>query len=91
MKFKDRIEEYTESEFLLFITEFFEDTTGLTGDALSQYTTNLALHFEKITEHPRKRAVIFRPSPGREDGPAGVVQEIKEWREANGKPGFKPE
>lgn len=91
MKLKDRIEDYTESEFLLFVTEFFEDTNGLTGDALSHYTSNLARHFEKITEHPRKSAVIFRPTPEREDSPAGVVQEVKEWREANGKPGFKPE
>jgi hypothetical protein len=91
MKLKDRFEDYTESEFLLFVTEFFEDTNDLTGDALSQYTSNLARHFEKITEHPRKRAVIFRPTPDREDSPAGVLQEIKEWRKANGKPGFKPE
>jgi hypothetical protein len=28
---------------------------------------------------------------GREDSPEGALQEIKEWRKANGKPGFKPE
>ena len=91
MKLKDKFEDYTEAEFLLFVTEFFEDTNGLTGDALSAYTSNLALHFEKITEHPKKRAIIFRPTPDREDSPAGVVKEIKEWRKANGKPGFKAE
>ena len=58
MKLKDRFEDYTESEFLLFVTEFFEDTNDLTGDALSQYTSNLARHFEKITEHPRKLSLI---------------------------------
>ncbi|ABA77185.1 MULTISPECIES: bacteriocin immunity protein [Pseudomonas] len=91
MKLKDKIEDYTETEFLLFVTEFFENTNSLTGDALSAYTSNLALHFEKITEHPRKRAVIFRPTPDREDSAAGVVEEIKKWRQANGKPGFKAE
>jgi len=25
------------------------------------------------------------------DGPAGVLKAIKQWRAANGKPGFKPE
>lgn len=91
MKLKDRLEEYTEAEFLLFVREFFEDTNGLTGDSLGAYTSNLARHFEKITEHPRKRAVIFRPAPDKEDSPEGVVEEVKRWRETNGKPGFKLE
>lgn len=34
---------------------------------------------------------LFYPSKTREDTPEGVVKEIKEWRAANGKPGFKPE
>ncbi|UQS13249.1 bacteriocin immunity protein [Pseudomonas sp. HS6] len=91
MKLKARLEDYTEAEFLLFITEFFEDTNGLTGDALGNYTSNLMRHFEEITEHPRKRLVLTRPINGREDSPEGVLEEIKEWRQANGKPGFKAE
>jgi hypothetical protein len=90
MILKDKLQDYTEAEFLLFLKEFFEDTNGLTGDALSQYTSKLMQHFENITEHPRKSLVLTRPINGREDSPDGVLQEIKEWREANGKPGFKP-
>ena len=91
MIFKEKLEDYTESEFLSFLTEFFDDTNELTGDELGDYTSKLVKHFEKITEHPEKSALIFYPKNGREDSPAGILQEIKLWREANGKPGFKPE
>ncbi|MBK4825526.1 hypothetical protein GJS26_01590 [Pectobacterium carotovorum subsp. carotovorum] len=26
---------------------------------------------------------------GKDDSPESIVQEVKEWRQANGKPGFK--
>jgi len=91
MIFKDKLEDYTESEFLSFLNEFFEDTNELRGEELGDYTSKLVQHFERITEHPEKSALIFYPASGREDSPEGILKEIKEWREANGKPGFKPE
>lgn len=33
--------------------------------------------------------LIYYPRDDREDSPEGIVKEIKEWRAANGKPGFK--
>lgn len=90
MNFKDRLEDYTEVEFLTFLRGFFENDSGLSGDAYSEYSSKRMRHFEKITEHPRKRLVLTRPI-GREDSPEGALAEIKEWRLANGKPGFKPE
>lgn len=91
MIFKEKIEDYTEAEFLSFLKEFFEDNNELTGDELGEYTSKLAKHFEKVTEHPEKSALIFYPKQGREDSPEGILNEIKIWREQNGKPGFKPD
>lgn len=42
-----------------------------------------------ICEHPDGSDLIYYPREGREDSPEGIVQEVKEWRQANGKPGFK--
>ncbi|MGB8921687.1 MAG: bacteriocin immunity protein [Pseudomonas sp.] len=91
MILKDKLEDYTEAEFLNFLRGFFENDSGLTGEAFSAYSSRRMRHFEKIIEHPRKRLVLTRPMNGREDSPEGALQEIKEWRKANGKPGFKPE
>jgi len=89
IKFKSKLEEYTEAEFLLFLQEFFTNNTGLRGDALGEYTDRLVEHFELVTEHPEKSGVIFYPKEGQEDSPAGVLKEVKEWRARNNKPGFK--
>nr|WP_191624185.1 bacteriocin immunity protein [Pseudomonas fluorescens] len=89
MKLKGKLEDYTEAEFLLFIAEFFENRSGLEGEALSNYTDRLLDHFELITDHPGGSDVIFYPKEGQEDSPAGVLKEVKEWRARNNKPGFK--
>ncbi len=89
--FKNRLQDYTEAEFLLFIREFFDYSNPLEGDALGQYTDKLVEHFEKITEHPDRSGVIFYPKEGQEDSPEGVLKEVKEWRARNNKPGFKTE
>lgn len=90
MILKEKLEDYTEAEFLTFLRGFFENDSGLSGEAFSEYSVKRMRHFEKVTEHPRKRLVLTRPI-GREDSPEGVLEEIKEWRKANGKPGFKLE
>ncbi|HGG8999845.1 TPA: bacteriocin immunity protein, partial [Enterobacter hormaechei subsp. xiangfangensis] len=48
------------------------------------------LEFKRLTEHPDGSDLIYYPREDREDSPEGVVQEVKEWRRENGKPGFKP-
>ncbi|MHC8339549.1 bacteriocin immunity protein [Pseudomonas sp. HLT2-19-2] len=89
--FKNRLEDYTEAEFLLFIREFFEHSNELEGEALNEYTDRLLDHFEEVTEHPGRSDVIFYPKEGQEDSPEGVLKEVKEWRALNNKPGFKSE
>ncbi|MBJ2348400.1 MULTISPECIES: bacteriocin immunity protein [Pseudomonas] len=89
--FKEKLEDYTEAEFLAFLGEFFHQTSGLKGAALEKYRDELLRHFEQITEHPSRSDVIFYPKEGQEDSPEGILKEIKEWRTRNNKPGFKPE
>ena len=89
--FKEKFEDYTETEFLAFLGEFFHQTSGLKGQELEEYRDRLLEHFESITEHPGRSDVIFYPEEGQEDSPEGILKEVKEWRAANNKPGFKPE
>jgi hypothetical protein len=89
MVFKEKLEDYTESEFLDFLGEFFHCTSNLSGQALESYRDRLLEHFERVTEHPGKSDVIFYPEEGQEDSPEGVLKEVKEWRARNNKPGFK--
>jgi len=90
IEFKYKLQDYTEAEFLNLVSEFFENRNGLSGEARDLYIRKLMCHFETITEHPGKSDVICYPAEGEEDSPEGVVKRVKEWRAANGKPGFKP-
>ena len=89
MNLKENFYDYTEQEFLAFVEEFFINKTGLKGAKREQYIDRLVEHFEKITEHPDGYGVIYYPQNEQEDSPAGVVKTVKDWRAANGKPGFK--
>lgn len=91
MKHTSRLEDYTESEFLDFLREFFDGGENLTADDFDKYMIERVQHFEMITEHPDRSDVIFYPKEGQEDSPEGILKEIKEWRALNNKPGFKPE
>jgi hypothetical protein len=89
MELKNKLEEYTEAEFISFLEEFFENIHNLSGDDFEKQTIKFAHHFETITEHPRKSGVIFYPEEDQEDSPEGILKEVKKWRAQNGKPGFK--
>ncbi len=84
MIIKNTMSDYTESEFLAFVKELcdFSKRTEAEDEALVD-------EFERLTEHPSGSDVIFYPPDTRDDTPEGIVKEIKEWRAANGKPGFK--
>jgi hypothetical protein len=91
MKENSRLEDYTESEFLEFLRELFEGGGDLTADEFDKFMLKRIKHFELVTEHPNRSDVIFYPKEGQEDSPEGILKEVKEWRAANNKPGFKPE
>ncbi|WP_256573476.1 MULTISPECIES: bacteriocin immunity protein [unclassified Pseudomonas] len=73
----------TESEFLAFVIKIFESQHDSENEQ-----TEAVLEFIRITEHPYKADLIYYPEAGK-DNPEAVVNEIKNWRAANGKPGFK--
>jgi hypothetical protein len=87
---KQNLAEYTEPEFLALVSDLYEDRTGLEGAELEKHRIDTVLLFEKLTEHPEGSDVIYYPPEGADDSPQGVVNRVKEWRAANGKPGFKP-
>ena len=89
IELKDKLEDYSEAEFLLFLEEFFSNKNGLEADALSEHLDSLLDYFELITEHPRGADVICYPEEGQEDSPEGVLKEVKRWRALSNKPGFK--
>ena len=91
MKNNPRLEDYTESEFLEFLREFFEGGEDLMADEFDKYMIERVKHFERVTEHPDRSDVIFYPKEGCVSTPEDVLRVIKEWRAANNKPGFKPE
>ncbi|WP_029686713.1 bacteriocin immunity protein [Tatumella saanichensis] len=79
-----QISDYTEEEFLNFVRKIFDvDNTTEAEDIQN------ILEFKRLTEHPNGSDLIYYPREDREDSPEGVVQEVKEWRRAKGKSGFK--
>ena len=84
MAVKQTISDYTEAEFLAFVTDLcdFSKRTEAEDAALIN-------EFVRLSEHPEGNGVIFYPPDDREDTPEGIVKEVKRWRAENGKPGFK--
>lgn len=79
-----QISDYTEEEFLDFVRKIFDvDNTTEAEDIQN------ILEFKRLTEHPDGSDLIYYPREYREDSPEGVVQEVKEWRQKNGRSGFK--
>ncbi|MBK5511305.1 bacteriocin immunity protein [Pseudomonas sp. TH15] len=86
MVLKAKFEEYTESEFISLINRLIE------GDYSSEREHDAIVdNIVSISEHPSGSGILYYPAEGVEDSPAGVLKAIKDWRAANGKPGFKPE
>ena len=81
-----KIEDITENEFLDFVRKICKaeySTERQHGEAVYQ--------FNQISEHPSGSDLIYYPKPSSDNSPEGIVKEVKEWRTANGKPGFKPQ
>lgn len=84
MAAKTTITDFTESEFLRFV-EAICNADGATEED----DDARVLEFERLTEHPDGSDLIFYPRDDRQDSPQGIVDEVKAWRAAQGKPGFK--
>ncbi|MBX8540039.1 bacteriocin immunity protein [Pseudomonas cichorii] len=80
--------EYTEAEFIDLLKELAKEDEEAENDDRADL---LLLHFEKISEHPAGSDLIYYPEPGAESSPEGITKIVKEWRDAQGLPGFKEE
>jgi len=79
-----KLEDYTESEFIDFIDKIRK------VDFPSEAAHSAAVYeFGQLTEHPDKWDLIYRPKLGEDNSTKGIIEIIKAWRAANGKPGFK--
>ena len=83
-KLWSKFEEYTEEEFKKLV----EDICFVNVKSESEHD-KLLVHFENISEHPQGSDLIYYPLEGEDCSPAGIVESVKAWRAANGKPGFK--
>ncbi|WP_423061785.1 bacteriocin immunity protein [Citrobacter portucalensis] len=86
---KQKIEDYTESEFIEFLNDFFSNVHNLKGRELESHIDSLVDHFDKIVDHPESSDLIFYPPDDREDSPQGIIDEIKRWRKSQGRVSFK--
>lgn len=82
MNLKPRFEDYTEAEFTALIEEIYGAEGG------QAYQDELIEHVCSVSEHPEGSDLIFY-NDNDNITPAGIVVEIKTWRAANSKPGFK--
>lgn len=78
------IEEYTEFEFLLFVKRICDSEYATEKDQV-----DAVLEFESLTEHPDGSDLIYYAPSDAESTPEVIKRKVKEWRAANGKPGFK--
>lgn len=78
--------EYTEAEFVQLLEALAKEDWEAENDHCADL---LLLCFEKISEHYSESDLIYYPEPGADNSPEGVTQIVKEWRAAQGFPGFK--
>ncbi|EPR0412722.1 bacteriocin immunity protein [Enterobacter asburiae] len=83
----NNLSDFTESEFLAFVADICAANTAV-YQTEQEHAAAVRL-FEKLSEHPAGSDLIYYPEDGQDDSPEGIVQQVKEWRKANGKPGFR--
>jgi hypothetical protein len=80
----NKISDFTEEEFTSFVSKI------ISADFPTDKENDEAIYsFAQLTEHPVGWNLIFRPEKGADSSAKGIVKTVKEWLEANGKPGFK--
>jgi len=79
------IPEYTENEFIYALEKLINSCGTASDDELA----GLLNGFENVTGHPAGSDLIYYPESGADTSAEGITKTIKEWRAANGLPGFK--
>lgn len=85
MTMDKEITDFSEADFLAFVEGIYHDTYPSENAHIAAVA-----EFERLSEHPSGSDLLYYPEEGK-SGPVAIVQEIKEWRKANGKPGFRGE
>ncbi|WP_392397386.1 bacteriocin immunity protein [Citrobacter sedlakii] len=89
---KDRLEDYTENEFLEILYEFRKNTRKekeLKGKKPDEYFDMLMDNFIKVTNHPKGSDLIVFPDKDEDGEPSKVLELVKNWRKSQGLPLFK--
>lgn len=76
--------DYTEEEFLNLVRAIFNGAQN----SEKQHIKDIQ-EFDRVTEHPSGRDLIYYPENDIDPTPESVVNEVKEWRTKNGMSGFK--
>ncbi|WES68032.1 bacteriocin immunity protein [Superficieibacter sp. HKU1] len=92
ISFREKIEDYTEEDFLELLGEFRNSTRqdkSLNDDEVEDYIDRLTDHFMAITAHPAGSDLIFYPESPEAREPENILKIVKEWRRSQGLPLFK--
>jgi len=82
---KNDISNYTEDEFISFMHKLLAENKAATDDVLDV----LLDQFCEITGHPDGTDLIYYPENGSSGSAEDVTRVVREWRAAQGLPGFK--
>lgn len=82
---KQDITDFTEDEFIAFMHKILAENVAPTDDVLDV----LLEEFCEITGHPDGTDLIYYPEADSSGSAEDVTRVVKEWRAAQGLPGFK--
>lgn len=82
---KNDITDYTEGEFINFMHKLLAENKAATDDVLDV----LLDQFCEMTGHPDGTDLIYYPEDGSSGSAEDVTRVVREWRAAQGLPGFK--
>ncbi|MGD8121843.1 bacteriocin immunity protein [Vibrio sp. Hep-1b-8] len=83
MRLHDRLEDYTELEFLELLNII------ISAEGSEEYQDELLENFIATTEHPDGSDLIYYPENPIDGTPENIVRIVKKWRLSQGLPGFK--
>ncbi|CAI9000064.1 Colicin-E7 immunity protein [Pseudomonas sp. IT-P44] len=77
--------DFTEAEFI----QLMQEIRAANQTAPDEILDPLPKQFCEITEHPDGTDLIYYPEAGADNSNEGITQTVKQWRAAQGLPGFK--
>ena len=77
------LSDYSRGEFIALIAEIISD------EGSEAHQDELLERFIKLAEHPAGSDLIYYSEPGDQTTPEAIAEKIQQWRQKNGKSGFK--